>query len=400
MNLGHGQGLAFGLPRRFFRQALLILFFLSPFYYLPYYLSPTRGDITFGGEGFWLRAGKDLVVLGIVVVWLCRVALKGKVRVKSNWFSVAVLGYVTFGLLRSFSPHLEDVLGVLRLFVEYTIFFFIAQDTFSDEIDIRTLLWAWILPSIVVSLLGVYEYFSGGINKSYSMNERRIISTLYNPNALGWYLAWVNALALGMFLSAKSKKSSLTLLFIVGLNGGAIVLSGSRSALIVWGGVIILALLLSRRLRGSWVILMALAGTLMFIILAQSSPDADQLRVLDFTSIVSLRAEAVSDTLPFIINDELAILFGKGNLVVDSTSLMVDSQYINIFYSGGIVGAFLLSLVLSSVSALAIGLAGSFFIHFPLAMFFWSSLGLANRLISLPTHSPQAHKLTAHIRGH
>jgi len=409
----------FGLMLKFFRQALMFLFFLFPFYYLPYYLSSlNRMDMGFAEEGFWFRAAKDGILLIIIAVWLTRLVLLGRLKARLTLVSIAMVGYLTFGLVRSLGFSLNGTLDVLRLFVEFTIFFFIVPDTFTNETQLRHLIWIWILPSVGVSILGFIEFFFGG-NTVFTVaaGQTRIISTLFNPNALGWYLTWVNGLTFGLYLAANTRKARWVLLIIMGLNGATIILSGSRSSLLVMAVMLCFTLVMSRRPRVLFMLIFIFSAIVVSITVAQQFSGIILFRALSFADVTDMRNERIAETLPNVFNSPLDLLWGRGDIweqgLEGASSLNVDAQYLNILYSGGIMGFLLLGIILlgtsrnlwrlhlrshplalplllSSFAVILIGFMGSIFILFPGALFFWSTAGLANRLARFKVTRPQS----------
>jgi len=404
-----GSILSFGLIVKYFRQTLLLWYFLAPFYYLPYFLTPTRGTPEFGGENFWLRAAKDAVVTAIFAAWLLRQLLKGRFRRRLTLLDGLVFCYIIFGLLRSLGLSTTGTFSVLRMFVEYTLFFFIAQDVFVNEEQIRRLIKVWLLSSLGVSLLGIYEYFSGGINQTYTIASgglQRIVSTLYHPNALGWYLNWINGLALGLYLFAGlNRRIKRSLLIVIGLNSGVIVLTGSRSALVVLVITALLAIFVSGGVRKWCAPFLVASSMVVFILLAKYSSDDGQLRVLVVGQALSSRIEAIGRSSSAALNLDADFLWGVGDMTKEGSFgyIVVDPTYLNVFFMGGIAGVTLFCLILfrlfsnsislylrgyelalpflfSSFSVAMIGFGGNVLTHFPLAMFFWTAAGVVNQL--------------------
>ena len=396
--------LIFGIALKFFRQILFLWYSLAPFYYLPYWLSQSRGNIELGGEWFFVRAGKDACIVVFVLVWIYRVVFLRKLIVKPSIVSVAMLAYIAFGLVRSIGFTLEGTVHILRLFVEYTVFFFIAKDMFVNKVQIQRLIWVWILSSIGVSLLGSYEYFIGGINMTYAQaaGQTRIISTMFNPNALGWYLAWANGLVLGLYIFNANCKARWALLAVFVLNSVVIVLSGSRSALLVLMFLLCFAMVGRRRFRVFIVTMLLIAIGSAFIIQVQLFSDIDKLRVLRLSELTRPRIERIEKTWSNALTSPQNYIWGRGDL----SDVFVDAQYVNVFYSGGVIGLALLGLVfigtclnlrhlylkskevalpllLSSLSIFLIGFMGSILFVFPSAMLFWSAVGLVDRLANL-----------------
>ena len=402
--------LIFGLMLKYFRLSLLVIFFIVPFYYFPFYLS-SLGWLGILDYSFWFRAGKDVLVLCIVGVWFLRLLLSGRSKIKISIVSAGLVGYIFFGLFRGAASLGSGLITTFRIYLEFTIFFFASRDVFSSESHINSLIKLWVLSSIGVSSLGIIEYFIGGQTVfSRAAGQIRIISTLYNPNALGWYLTWANGLIVGLYMTRSCRKERQVLLFSFGLNSSAILLSGSRGSLLASVFTLFAAVILRPRIRKSVLVSSLLVAGISLVVLTLISFDIDSLRVFRFENAAGPRIERILETRSDIFNSPWEIIWGRDDIGGrgGSKNISVDSAYINLLYSGGLISIFLLgvvllgfgldlkrlyvrshkfalALILSSISLLFIGIFGDFLRAFPTAMFFWSSAGITNYLANKTT---------------
>ncbi len=338
--------ISLGLLVWFFDRIFLGFLVVAPFYYLP---TLFIGTGSFGEEGFWLRAGKDIIVLILFAAWVIRTLLRGKVGFKLNLLTLTVVAYVLFGMLRMLISDVSDWFDYLRIFVEYTLFFFISRDIFSDYRLVEQQVLLWVYVSAIVSMFGLVEYFLGGVDLIYSRaaGQIRIISTLFNPNALGWYLAFTSALIIGLLTTQLRfhHVHRAVLLGILLANIAAIYLTGSRGSAAVVIVIFILSLLLNKHF--SYIIIsifisVSVFGILLFI---QNYASSEQLRVLRLEGTFT-RVTIYSNAIFYYLSlSPVEIFIGATPNNLSQArfyGLVSDSQYFMMIYYGGIVGVVLL----------------------------------------------------------
>lgn len=136
--------------------------------------------------------------------------------------------------------------------------------------ELRNVLWLTLAASFLVSMYGLYQYVVGvnwvGINWFF----RRINSTFNGPHALGMYLATIMALGITLMIATQSTIRRVLLFICTVCAGGALWLTGTRSAafslVLVFGvvGVLfwIMGLVRSRHVR---TVSLLIAAVLLFI---------------------------------------------------------------------------------------------------------------------------------------
>ncbi|MBR5312719.1 MAG: O-antigen ligase family protein [Clostridia bacterium] len=126
---------------------------------------------------------------------------------------------------------------------------------------------ACILSATLVSLYGIFIYFTGGGYSSsawvdsemFSTIGRRAVGTLENPNMFGEYLILIIPIAVGMLIGRGEGLRRIPAFFCIGIMGVCLILTWSRGA---WLGLIFAALLFlfMWHRRSVWVILAGIAS--------------------------------------------------------------------------------------------------------------------------------------------
>ncbi len=396
----------FWLLVKHFSKVLFGFLLLAPFYYFPLFFT----DAIRASEGFFMRAGKDALIVILLFAWLMRAS---RIRMLASIVTFVLLIFIPYGFLRSVNPKLEEMFIGWRLFIEYTVFYFIAYDTFRTEKQVRKLILGMILCSAIVSLLGYYEYSRGGFYTVFTRKaggQTRITSTLLHPNSLGWYLAFIGALILGMSSPFRNKRWQWGLIVVFGLNTGCLLLTGSRSALAGLLLTIVTFVLLTARRKTTVIMVLILVPIAFLSSYVISSVEEMPLRIFSVTgggktiaqdSSLRARLEDAEIFIAETFQSTSSAFFGYG--FSDDVLFLTDIQYINYLYRSGLVGLVLLGVALLGVfwqqiqliarkQRLALplflgcfvivvfGFVGNVFRAFPLGVFFWSLTGIAARM--------------------
>lgn len=388
---------------------------LMPFYYAPFlFISDVHG-----AEWEFFRIAKDYVILIVIIVWFFYI-IKNKLKgTLNNLTSIFVFIYIIHGLTKISSyDNLEVVVEVARIYVLFPIWFFVAKSLYTTSNEVRLQLNRWVLASLFVSVIAVSEWlFFGGDNVySRAAGQTRSISTLFSPNALGWYLAAMNSVLLGLIRfssnspnNAKDYFSYPTALLLLLINTTAILISGSRSALFVnififslW----LLTMLYRREVAIISVILVLLGFIFYFTIPSESA--LIELRVFggSETTRSDIYTEMIQSYWSMGFLDILFGLDGSEYSNLKQSALLDDSYFLTVVASGGIVSVFIFIFIIITgvvryislsnylsperksmfyllLTCCILGLIGNLQGVFPLAIFFWVSAGM---LIQMSTH--------------
>lgn len=381
---------------------------LMPLYYAPFLFIP---DVH-GADWAVLRIVKDYIILAVLIIWLfyfIENQLRSLVRTATATF---VFLYMIYGaLIIIFQDDLERIIEIARIYILYPIWFFVASSLYTSRTEVHTQLKRWIVVSIIVSVIAISEWLFFGGNNIYSRaaGQTRSISTLFNPNALGWYLVAMNTLLLGIVrfgsrdpgCQDNSFSYSTTLLILL-VNSTAIVMSGSRSALFI--NIIAIILWAFSKI---YKIKVAITATVSFFLAAlfylalPSETGVTELRA--FGGMETTRLDIYSEMLEsYWSMDVLNILFGldaSTYSIFKQSGLLDDSYVLTVIASGGALAIVLFTLTVVTglaknfshrqyllqerasmfylISACCIlGLLGNLQGIFPLAIFFWVALGL------------------------
>lgn len=321
---------------------------VAPFFY---------GYVFFTGHNIYghseIKVVKDLAILILLVVYIIKILKKRKVSISiSNITVFCLLVFGTFVLIKNPA---SLSLKIFRSMIEFNLMFFIVSDIFLKRKNIINFLKTQLFVGLVISIIGVIEYSLGGIPTAFSKaaGQTRIISTLFNPNALGWYLCIISLINLSLILKNDqeiyTKKSLYLMLFFYMV---AIFLTGSRSSIYVFITSAIISYLLNN--PGRLLLNSLFISFLIFILFSYTGIDLATFRIIasGFETERVFIANTILNEISFMKIDE--ILFGSSHtriLKLDRLGLLFDSQIIIDFILGGLFYVFLkYSLIIFTIS--------------------------------------------------
>ncbi len=168
----------------------------------------------------------SLAYLGMGVAFLLAL-FKGdaKKMIKLVWADKPLLFIIaSFSLAIAFSKLFWVSLG-LGLFCSGQIMLYLLVRTYlRDGRDIKRAIFLTLLISIIVSLIGIYQYYFTSMDvvaqgwvdgKIYKDIPARVFSTLYNPNVLGSYLIFIVATGMGCLDFANRRRGTLLAVVII-----------------------------------------------------------------------------------------------------------------------------------------------------------------------------------------
>ena len=150
----------------------------------------------------------ETCIIAMFSGWLLAAIVQKKLRRTEppyiyRWPIILLLGGATIGLV--ISPTFTNAAGLWKAyFVEPILFLIVFKEVIKNDADKRTLLWALGISSLTVSLLAIYQKFTGfAIAEPVWTNEasRRVTAFFTSPNAVGLYLGPTIALYSGWLLS-------------------------------------------------------------------------------------------------------------------------------------------------------------------------------------------------------
>ncbi|WP_213974755.1 O-antigen ligase family protein, partial [Tepidanaerobacter acetatoxydans] len=158
-----------------------------------------------------------------------------------------ILFMISAGIAAAFSVARAESLKALPLYVAYFMIFYCASVLFCDSKTIKTVLAFLVISVLLISLLGIYQYFFVKVPtaeawvdvKQFPELATRVYATLENPNVLGEYLGLAIPLLLGLFWASGKFRQKFLLTIVLGISTLCLVLTFSRGA---WLGLAVAVL--------------------------------------------------------------------------------------------------------------------------------------------------------------
>ena len=200
------------------------------------------------------------MVWAVGLVWALAAIRARKINLLVPPLPVAALvGWTALSTIRA-QNRIASLKDTFQL-AEYFIVFYLVAASYVRAVDTRRrLVYAFLGASTVVVLVGVIQYWAGGIP------DIAVSATFGNRNVLGGFLALLLPLAFGLLLFDPSRLRRCWYAALVGAGLSIVLSGGTLIALVVSMGVVAM-------FRGHWAFLVS--GTvflLCFILLAPSLP--------------------------------------------------------------------------------------------------------------------------------
>jgi O-Antigen ligase len=245
----------------------LLIGYMFLFIHRPFELWPALGELHV----------ERVYILGVMLAWA---VWPGK-RWIPNRQHVAYFAFATAVVFSwAMSPWADDGQIVVENWFKVLVFYVLLVTSASDEKGLRRLVAGFLLVMALYMLHSLRE-FAGG-RYTFRMGIVRMIgvdSSLGDPNSFGASIVFALPFVRAFWLSCRENWVRVALVGYLGLSGGCILLTGSRSSLlglVVWAAIVILG---SRR-RWLGISAAALGAPLVFLAL----PDSLQTR---FETIVN-----------------------------------------------------------------------------------------------------------------
>jgi len=249
-------GTVAGLLYYFLPQSTFIKLFGVIFVSTTIYTWPWTGLVL---TVFMLPLLPTTFTVGVVGITFLSLLIKQDkdIKILSAALIPALLLMASAGIAAVFSVMRAESLKTLPLYAAYFMIFYSAAVLFRDSKTIKLVLVAVVLSTLILSLLGIYQYFFIKIPtaaawvdvKSFPELATRVYATLENPNVLGEYLGLSIPLLAGFFFASARIRHKLFLTVVVCILTLCLGLTFSRGA---WLGlavsVFIFALLKEPRL--------------------------------------------------------------------------------------------------------------------------------------------------------
>jgi len=216
--------------------------------------------IKFSGREIGIFPEYMLIPVIGFIVFLDLVQRKNLSRFKIDLFlpaftflAVAAISLIQAGFTFGFSKIIIGM-GTLYVFILAMIMFFVIMEWYKDEVQAKRIVFALLLSSILISIIGIAQYFylsqhEDRIVRIYSLFENILSKeSSGNPNTFGTYLMMMVLLGIGLrnqFFGIKKKIVVVSIL----INIAAILLTASRSSLVGFLiGAFIIGVMLDRKI--------------------------------------------------------------------------------------------------------------------------------------------------------
>lgn len=168
------------------------------------------------------------------------------------------------------SPSIIRSLGIWRAyFIEPALLFIIILLTIKTAKKVRGIVWAMAGTMALISLVAIYQKFTGWNIPITWLAERRVTGIFSYPNAVGLYLAPlipITTALIAYYTRQKKKILASILILVVLLSFTAIVFAKTEAAIVALAGSLgLFGLLWSSRTRYSALLITALTATLIIV---------------------------------------------------------------------------------------------------------------------------------------
>ncbi len=246
-----------------------------------------------------------LILIGIWTIRLFQKTQKCSLPPKP-WRIPIILILIAAGISTIVSPNHTAALGILKAyFVEPFLLFSISISVLRTK-DLFHLFTAFGIGALVVSSIGIAQFFTGlGIPAPWD-TERRITSFFPYPNAVGLYLGPILTLGIVLLWNAVKQKIRWNIIFwgaVVVLAGVAIVLAKTEAAYVAVTSTLFLLSLFQKDIR-RWTIPIAIMGSIIILAIPTvREPVIQKITLQDYSGQV--RLSQWKDTVKFLKDNAL-----------------------------------------------------------------------------------------------
>lgn len=175
------------------------------------------------------------VLLGLLVLFVARVALSGEVRIRRTPLDLPLVALLASAILSTFLAENQNVAifgtytrydGLLTL-ITYAGLFWLSVQTLSGAEEARTLLRVLLVSGYIVAVIAILQLVGDSIRQG---DVGTAFGTMGNSNVLGAFLAMVFALGLGELVAARSAGARVLVVNFLIVVGLTLLLTFSRSA--------------------------------------------------------------------------------------------------------------------------------------------------------------------------
>ena len=219
-----------------------------------------------GGLSFMQGIWDELLFIGIIGLWILRMALnQWRPRHSGMLLPFALYLAIMVFLLMVNSPDNRVAVEVMRVMVQYVLWFFVAYQLLRSRDQARGLVDVFLLLAVLIALVGIAQYIIGiempaeWVDQAEQGVRTRVVSIIGSPNILGSLMVLTMSIAYAMYYGSKHwfKKMVYAGVFLV--FALCLIFTFSRGA---WLAVIISMLLIGLWFDKRVLILMVLVALL------------------------------------------------------------------------------------------------------------------------------------------
>ncbi len=187
-------------PERYIRYGFLALVFFTPLIFLP----QVSNLYTLPKEAF-LR----VIISFLLLAWALEKLSSGQWEIRFSPLGLPIFLYLlalSFSLFNAINPY-AGTYEVLRR-ASHILLFFLVINHVKDERDISNICGAAVVAGLIVSILGVFQYFTA-FNPDWLYQVARPSATFGNKNMAAQFVIMIIPLSIALFLESKNQKVRL-----------------------------------------------------------------------------------------------------------------------------------------------------------------------------------------------
>lgn len=155
-------------------------FFLTTFFFFP--IIPRYLGVDLGG-GLPIINAQRILLANTYIVWMFKKLISGKLPYQKTAINRAIF-FLAFVQILSVFNHptifLPSALKILQLIMEQYLIFYLVVDIVRTKEQLQRLVFTLVISMLIVSLIGIVEYYSGNYFFSFIKPVREELQSAYN----------------------------------------------------------------------------------------------------------------------------------------------------------------------------------------------------------------------------
>lgn len=248
-----------------------VIFFLVPIWGICIYLLVVAGlqffEFQIGGQAVHvdLLVSSLMILVGAFLIVQRRMPLMAT-RIQRSLVCMLLL----FLPSMLFSISLAQSLKVWMRFVSYYVMLTLITSSTKNAADSRRVLWSVALASLVPSIVGIYGFLTSDPNfvmatEYYYGNFKRVQSLMSHPNTFGYFLAITLIAQIVMWVIERRFVRRIVLTLLIILSGANLVMTFSRTPLVLFIVALSLVLILLKRRKTAILFILVIILIILFV---------------------------------------------------------------------------------------------------------------------------------------